>query len=424
MYTLQEVENSGRQKQYLLRINGSTYYIGELIRIIVEALTEKKPVNEITRHLNQWARGHYQFTDDTVEQIIQEKIKPLNIFDEEGNVISQADARTTAPTSGFAARWDLIKYEQIKWLLEGLKHFFHPPVFFSLLVLAIYFNYNYFYTLAPFAAKNMAAQAASQQCLSGLGYLLIYYPAAVLILFLHELGHAASAHLFKAPPKSIGFGFYFIFPVLYTDVTETWKINRLKRTIVNLGGIFFQLLINIGLFYWMSQTQNPETIKVLTSLIVINTVTLFINFNPFFRFDGYWIYSDLFKLTNLRQQSNAYFTLLLSRLFPRWPFRLNDNIRRIFKPWNPFLILYTICNYAFWIYIFYVVIGFMGQAFTAWGTVATNFYQLDFSACSIEFFGKTALATGMFTYIFYKRSKHSSAMVRGMVKKIKSQING
>ncbi len=423
MYTLQEVENSGTQKQYMLRVNGSTYYIGELIRIIVESLREKKPTAEITQRLNQWARGHYQFTEATVEQIIVDKIKPLKIFDEDGNVISASEARTTAPTSGFTARWDLIRCEDLKGVLELLKHFFHPSLFFGLLATAVYLNYTYFYTLAPFAAKNMAAQAATQQCLSGLGYLLIYYPAAILILFLHELGHAASAHLFKAPPKSIGFGFYFIFPVLYTDVTEIWKINRVKRTIVNLGGIFFQLLINIGLFYWMSHTQNPETIKILTSLVVINTVTLFINFNPFFKFDGYWIYSDLFKLPNLRQQSNAYFTLLLTRLFPQLPFRLGDNVKRIFKPWNPFLILYTICNYAFWIYIIYFVIGFIGQAFTAWGTVAYNFYNLDFSACSIEYFGKTALATGMFTYIFYKRSKHSSAIVRGMVKKIKAQIN-
>jgi putative peptide zinc metalloprotease protein len=425
MYTLQEVESSGKQKQYMLRINGSTYYIGELIRIIVESLTDKRPTSEITQQLNHWARGHYQFTDATVEQIIEEKIKPLKIFDENGNVVEEKKERMTAPTSGFTARWDFLKYEHIKGLLDVLKHFFHPVVFFSLLGLAVYFNITYFYELTPYATKNMAAaQGGARQCLSGIGYLLVYYPAAILILFIHELGHAASAHLFKAPPKSIGFGFYFIFPVLYTDVTEIWKINRMKRTIVNLGGIFFQLLINLILFYILANTKDPQTINILVSLIVINTATLFINFNPFFKFDGYWIYSDIFKLTNLRQQSNAYITLFLNKFFPKLPFRLNENTKQIFKPWNPFLILYTICNYAFWIYVIYLVIGFIGQAFKAWAGVIYNFYHLDFSACAIEQFGQTALITAMCTYIFSKRSKHSRGIVRNMIKQYKAQKNG
>jgi len=424
MYTIQEVETGNDNKQYLLQINGTNYYIGELLRIIIDQLTEKKTKPEITVSLNNWSRGQYEFTEETVAQIIEEKIKPLKIFNEAGEVIhdeSLEKNKTDRMLSGFTGHWDVFRFEQLKWLLEILKYFFYPIPFFTLLLAGAGLNYYY---IQQFSQYNDAAAAggtfasSGTECLKNLGHIFIYYPVAIFILFIHELGHAASSYLFKAPPKSIGFGFYFIFPVLYTDVTETWKLSRLKRIIVNFGGIFFQLLINLGLIYWVKNSYDMETISILRSLIVINTVTIFINFNPFFRFDGYWIYSDLFKLPNLRLQSDAWWTLFLKRIFPSLPFQVSERTRQLVNVKNPFLAIYSICSYVFWGYIAYVVIKFIGQAFYAWKQVFYNIYQLDFSVCAIESMGKTALATTIFSFIFYKRYQHNSGIVQNSIKNL------
>ena len=51
--------------------------------------------------------------------------------------------------------------------------------------------------------------------------------------FFHELGHAAACKYFGIRHGGIGFGLYLNFPVLYTDVTEVWKLyNQLEPIII------------------------------------------------------------------------------------------------------------------------------------------------------------------------------------------------
>lgn len=57
-------------------------------------------------------------------------------------------------------------------------------------------------------------------------YSIIGLLAFVLLSsFFHELGHASACKYFEVKHGGIGFGLYLNFPVLYTDVTEVWKLN-------------------------------------------------------------------------------------------------------------------------------------------------------------------------------------------------------
>ena len=58
--------------------------------------------------------------------------------------------------------------------------------------------------------------------------------------FFHELGHASACKYFGVRHGGVGFGLYLTFPVLYTDVTEIWKLNRRQRCVVNWAGVYFQ----------------------------------------------------------------------------------------------------------------------------------------------------------------------------------------
>ena len=69
--------------------------------------------------------------------------------------------------------------------------------------------------------------------------------------FFHELGHASACKYFGIQHGGIGFGLYLNFPVLYTDVTEVWKLKRGQRCVVNLAGVYFQsywLILLLGVF--------------------------------------------------------------------------------------------------------------------------------------------------------------------------------
>ncbi|RYC68447.1 hypothetical protein [Spirosoma sordidisoli] len=137
------------------------------------------------------------------------------------------------------------------------------------------------------------------------GFVLVLasYVFLGLISFLHEIGHAAAALRYGIRPKEVGFGFYLIFPVLYTDVTRIWILKRTRRVLVNLSGIYVQLLINAGLIGISLSTDHATVQHVVHSFFLTNTFIALYSLNPYLRNDGYWIVSDLFDVPNLSRSA-------------------------------------------------------------------------------------------------------------------------
>lgn len=152
---------------------------------------------------------------------------------------------------------------------------------------------------------------------------LLFCALTAATFVLHELGHAAATCRWGQKPAEIGIGLYLIFPVLFSNVTRAWGLSRGQRLAVNLGGIYLQGLATACLVPFQLYGDNP----VLALVIVLNLLSLVVNLNPFFRFDGYWIYADLFDLPNLRERSRSW----TMRLCARWLGRA-DSTRRASEP--------------------------------------------------------------------------------------------
>ena len=121
----------------------------------------------------------------------------------------------------------------------------------------------------------------------------------LLSSFFHELGHASACKYFGLHHGGIGFGLYLNFPVLYTDVTEVWKLNRMQRCVVNIAGVYFQSYWLLALLIAFLLTNND----MLRYLILTMNLSFLMTLNPFFKFDGYWIASDILGVPNLRARS-------------------------------------------------------------------------------------------------------------------------
>src|SRR4030095_4496369 len=122
---------------------------------------------------------------------------------------------------------------------------------------------------------------------------------SLLGAFIHETGHASALVAYGCKQTEIGFGIYFYYPVLYTDVSEAWKLSRHQRAMIDMGGVYFQSvfqLLLLGLFF-INGSSVPIYFFLFTDLIMFRTM------NPFLRMDGYWLVADLFGIFNLRQQS-------------------------------------------------------------------------------------------------------------------------
>jgi putative peptide zinc metalloprotease protein len=115
----------------------------------------------------------------------------------------------------------------------------------------------------------------------------------------HEIGHATSANYFGANHGGIGGGFYLFTPVYYADVTDIWRLNKWQRIIVNLSGMYFELIF-CTLIALIGFLINDFVLIIIAIIVCFNTL---FNLNPFLRSDGYWVLSDLTNKPNLLYHS-------------------------------------------------------------------------------------------------------------------------
>ncbi|MCP5246624.1 MAG: biotin/lipoyl-binding protein [Burkholderiales bacterium] len=134
---------------------------------------------------------------------------------------------------------------------------------------------------------------------------LLYAIALIFTKTLHELGHAYTAKHYGCRVPSMGVAFMVMMPVLYSDMTDTWRLCSKKQRIhIAAAGMINELLLaGICLFLWSFLPDG-----VLRSICFITATTslvssLIINITPFMRFDGYFILSDWWGIDNLQQRS-------------------------------------------------------------------------------------------------------------------------
>lgn len=177
------------------------------------------------------------------------------------------------------------------FIAQPLSYFYTPNYFWKILVGLVVFLAGMFYAVPlKLAIDPKVISPAS------LALLPILFYANMPI---HEFGHIAACRSSGLKHGGIGFGFYFIMPVMYADVTNIWLATKERRIIANMGGIFSELLYASVLVVLYLLTQNP--VFYIAGL----SIALFVvwEFNPFVRFDGYWILSDLTDTPNLLQKS-------------------------------------------------------------------------------------------------------------------------
>ena len=163
---------------------------------------------------------------------------------------------------------------------------------------------------------------------------IFYFFGLFFILLFHELGHAIAGLKYGKQVYPIQFGWYNRFlPVLFANVSFVWLLSTSEKIIVNLGGIYFQLLIHCGLmayFYFFPSSTILQLYK--TSLFLI-----FYALIPYFRSDGYWVFSDVLQIKNLHEKSMNYWVLLLKG---------KQKIRSFLTIYNFFkLIFYSFLSY-------------------------------------------------------------------------------
>jgi len=146
---------------------------------------------------------------------------------------------------------------------------------------------------------------ASASDLISFDYLGWFAIALVGSKICHELGHGYTAVRYGCRVPSMGIALMVFWPVLYTETSDAWKLrNPKQRQLINGAGILTELIIAcFATLLWNFLPDGPARDAAFYVAVIGWTLSLTVNLNPFMRFDGYYILSDLVEIPNLHQRS-------------------------------------------------------------------------------------------------------------------------
>lgn len=171
-----------------------------------------------------------------------------------------------------------------------------------LLILSIICSIVAFAIINPVVGQDVTS--ASPSSISVFDIVIIYF-AIIIIAFIHEMGHAISCKNYCGYVGESGIRLFFLLPALYTDITVSYSLPHKERYRIVLSGIINQLFISgllslILLFqYFLTKTTN----STILSINAINFLMIFVNLNPLFKFDGYWLLQTRWGTKNLYNDS-------------------------------------------------------------------------------------------------------------------------
>lgn len=275
---------------------------------LVNLVDGKRTINTIVQEYNK-SDPTSSISTDTAHQVLYQNLGIYQIIKNDLHPEYKEDR-----ASYLRFRMTLLKSEWIHRYTSFLSPLFTKKVFYPVLIFCFLFvvvslglNFNLIYTeLFNLSFYNW-------------GIFILFFGIST---FFHEIGHASSCEHFGVRHGDIGFGFYLFVPVMFADVSGIWKLPKRDRIVVNLAGMWMDFInasIMLLLFY---TTQNINFILIAVA-IFLSTLG---NINPFLRYDGYWVLSDLIDVPNLRKKSNETLIQVFNNIRKNIPFKFTKEV--------------------------------------------------------------------------------------------------
>ena len=308
-----------RAHQFLIQCEHLNYVVSTPVKELIETLLTSQKLN-IPLDESYRLSSKKNAPNDEIIALANRHI-PSELF---------AETDIPAPKTPFVLSMTVLPERLLKYVSVLLTPLFNK--WFSLTIFVIFAIVHG--TLFSSIAQSTETGIPSSDIPIFLALMLMSY-------FIHELGHISACRRFNCPHGDIGMGIYLIFPVFYADVSKAWKLSRKQRATVDLGGLYFQaiLLIIIDCYAYL----NANTLAYLLSWTI--TFTMLHTLNPFFKFDGYWLLSDLSGITNLHDKMRNALQSLKNKVLHRTPLNIQQD-KTLYL-----LIPYSLMTLAFFIYV-------------------------------------------------------------------------
>jgi putative peptide zinc metalloprotease protein len=219
-------------------------------------------------------------SEDNVRFMVDEKLRPLGLIHDPAGEGAES---TSKPDSLLTLKYKtaLLPPSIVRVIAATFMPLYAPPVVVAVLVAAVGLDVWLF-------GMHGLAQGL-RTALYEPTTLLLLFALVVLSAAFHECGHAAATRYGGAQPGAMGAGLYLVWPALYTDITDSYRLGRGGRLRADLGGVYFNtifMLLTGGAYF-------ATGFEPLLLMIPIQQLEIAHQLLPFLRLDGYYIVSDL-----------------------------------------------------------------------------------------------------------------------------------
>ena len=183
---------------------------------------------------------------------------------------------------------------------------------------------------------------------------LVLFGLNLLLVMVHELGHAVTLVRYGRKVKSAGILIYFGSLAFFVDSSDGLMLDRGQRIVNSLAGPYASLIIaaSASLLAW--GFPGAAIAPTLYKFAVLAYLIQFMNMIPLLELDGYWILSDTIQVPDLRPRSLS---------FIRHDLWHKLRIRERFSKQEVGLALYGIVGVLFTVFSFYTAYFFWKEIF-------------------------------------------------------------
>ena len=307
-----EMKGSGYRTPPALarRGDGQTVQLTPLVYLVLEAIDGTRNHAQIAESVSD--RSGRAVSEDNVRTLVDEQLRPAGLVTLPDG--SQPEVQKSNPLLGLRFKYAVTDEHRTRRLTTPFTWLFNPVIVVVVVTLIAIISWWVLFDKGLASATNEAFAEPS--------LLLLVVAVTVLSAGFHEFGHAAAARRAGAQPGAMGAGLYLLWPAFYTDVTDSYRLGRGGRLLTDLGGLYFNAIVAVGIIgiWWATRF---DALLLIVATQILQMVRQLI---PLVRFDGYHVLADLTGVPDLFQRIKP---TLLGIL----PWRWRDPEATILKPW-------------------------------------------------------------------------------------------
>lgn len=282
-----EYQGSGfTDPKYIARRgDGQVVQLSRLLYLVASSIDGERDTEIIAHRVS--ARFGREVSGENIRFLVEKKLEPLGVTVPDGQESEEVDAPRSDLLLALKGHRVIFNERRTAKIARMFAWLHRPAVVALVLASAVVMDVWLF---GFFGAIEPVLEVLDQPVL-----ILIVFVLTVASLVFHEFGHASACRYGGAHPGCIGCGLFLIWPSMYTDVTDVYRIGRGGRLRTDLGGVYFNVVFMLA----MAGAYFATGAQFFLAAVYLGHFEILEQLMPAVRLDGYYILGDLAGVPDL-----------------------------------------------------------------------------------------------------------------------------